>query len=73
MLLIIFEGAGCAGAVAPSMFVLSWFCAGLQILSKTMDSTSLSPEKVELATISKNAAGEVAQPAFNFFKLQFNF
>ena len=32
---------------------------GAQILSKTMDSTSLSPEKVELATISRNAAGEV--------------
>lgn len=31
-----------------------------QVLSKTMDSTSLTPEKVELATISKDAeTGEV--------------
>jgi hypothetical protein len=35
--------------------VLLW----LQVLSKTMDSTTLSPEKVELATVSRTAAGKV--------------
>ena len=34
----------------------------LQVLSKTMDSTTLSPEKVELATVTRNeSTGEVSQ------------
>ncbi|EIE20105.1 20S proteasome alpha subunit C [Coccomyxa subellipsoidea C-169] len=41
-----------------------------KILSKTMDSTSLSPEKVELATISKNAAGEVVYRVYEDADLQ---
>ena len=33
----------------------------LQVLSKTMDSTTLSPEKVELATLTRNTdTGEVS-------------
>ena len=34
----------------------------LQVLSKTMDSTTLSPEKVELATVTRNeSTGEVSK------------
>lgn len=32
--------------------------AGLQVLSKTMDSTALTPDKVELATISRDEASK---------------
>lgn len=37
--------------------------AGLQVLSKTMDSTALTPDKVELATISRDeTSGKVRAP-----------